>query len=112
MTNRHHSVGGLDDRHARKLKWSLELDHLKKRTKQTSTQVGATEFKARCLQYMQEVHDRRRNSLTITKRGRPFVRLVPIPAEPHSLYGCLAGLARIHGDLTEPVDATWDAERD
>jgi prevent-host-death family protein len=90
----------------------LEVDHLKKRTKETSAQVAATQFKARCLQYMQEVHDRRRNSLTITKRGKPYVRLVPIQADPKSIYGCLEGLATIHGDLTEPVDVAWDAARE
>ncbi len=90
----------------------MELDHLKQTRRQTFNQVGATEFKARCLQYMQEVHDRRKNSLTITKRGKPFVRVVPIPVEAESFYGCLAGLAKVQGDLTAPVDETWDGERD
>lgn len=85
------------------------MDHLKKRTKETPAQVAATQFKARCLQYMQEVHDRRRNSLTITKRGKPFVKLVPIPADAKSIYGCMEGLATVHGDLTGPVDVAWDA---
>lgn len=84
---------------------------MKRLAKNSAAEIGATEFKARCLQLMQEVHDRKRNSLTITKRGKPFVRLVPAPEEPHSLYGCLAGLAKAEGELTEPVDVTWDAAR-
>jgi prevent-host-death family protein len=85
---------------------------LKRRRKQTSSHVAATEFKARCLQFMQEVHDRRRNSVTITKRGRPYVRLVPVESGAALFYGCLEGLAKTVGDLTAPVDAAWDAERD
>ncbi len=84
---------------------------MKKIAKRNAPEIGATEFKARCLQLMQEVHDRKRNSLTITKRGRAFVRLVPVPQEPKLVYGCLAGLAKSVGDLTEPVGVTWDAEQ-
>jgi prevent-host-death family protein len=90
----------------------LEVDHLKKTAKQAVPEVGATEFKARCLQLMKAVHDRKLNSVTVTKRGKPFVKLVPVPEEPNLVYGCLAGLAKVVGDLTEPVDVAWDAERE
>jgi prevent-host-death family protein len=86
--------------------------HLKKAPKQAAPEVGATEFKAHCLQLMKAVHDRKLNSVTVTKRGRPFVKLVRVPEEPTSVYGCLTGLAKVVGDLTEPVDATWEAERE
>jgi prevent-host-death family protein len=89
----------------------LELDHLKRTAKRSAPEVGATEFKARCLQLMQAVHDRKLNSVTVTKRGKPFARLVPVPEEPKSVYGCLAGLAKSVGDLTEPVGVAWDAEQ-
>ena len=88
------------------------MDHLKKIGRRTEPEVGATEFKAHCLQLMTAVHDRKLNSVTVTKRGKPFVKLVPVPDEPHPIRGCLAGLARSVGDLTEPVDVTWDAERE
>ena len=88
------------------------MDHLKKSTKKAAPEVGATEFKARCLQLMTAVHDRKLNSVTVTKRGKPFVKLVPVPEEPTLIYGCLAGLAKVVGDLTEPVDVIWEAERD
>ena len=88
------------------------MDHLKKVAKKTAPEVGATEFKARCLQLMKAVHDRKLNSITVTERGNPFVKLVPVPEEPSSFHGCLAGLAKAMGDLTEPVDVTWEAERD
>jgi prevent-host-death family protein len=88
------------------------VDHLKKSAKHAAPEVGATEFKARCLQLMKAVHDRKLNSVTVTKRGKPFVKLVPVPEEPTSFHGCLAGLAKVVGDLTEPVDVIWDAERE
>ena len=88
------------------------MDHLKKAATRSVSSVGATEFKARCLQLMQEVHDRKRNSLTITKRGKPYVKVVPAPAGPRALYGCLEGLAEAKGDLTQPVDVKWEAARD
>lgn len=88
------------------------MDHLRKTIKRAAPEIGATEFKARCLQLMKAVHDRKLNSITVTKRGKPFVKLVPVADEPHPFRGCLAGLARPVGDLTEPVDVIWDAERE
>lgn len=85
---------------------------MKKIAKKAAPEVGATEFKARCLQLMKAVHDRKLNSITVTKRGKPFVKLVPVPDEPHPFRGCLAGLAKVVGDLTEPVGVTWEAEQD
>ena len=85
---------------------------MKKIARIAAPEVGATEFKAHCLQLMTVVHDRKLNSVTVTKRGKPFVKLVPVPEEPSSFHGCLAGLAKAMGDLTEPVDVTWEAERD
>ena len=85
---------------------------MKQSATQSAPEVGATEFKARCLQLMKAVHDRKLNSVTVTKRGKPFVKLVPVPEEPTLIYGCLAGLAKVVGDLTEPVDVIWEAERD
>jgi prevent-host-death family protein len=88
------------------------VDHLRKTIKKAAPEIGATEFKARCLQLMKAVHDRKLNSITVTKRGKPFVKLVPVPEEPTLVYGSLAGLAKVVGDLTEPVDVTWEAERE
>jgi prevent-host-death family protein len=112
MDNRHHSVEPIDGCPPRILKWSWEVDHLKKAVKKAAPEVGATEFKARCLQIMNAVHDRKLNSVIVTKRGKPFVKLVPVPEEPNLVYGSLAGLAKVVGDLTEPVDVIWEAERE
>lgn len=83
----------------------------KKKASKQEARVAAGQFKARCLQLMDEVAEKRM-PLVITKHGRPVAKLVPIDeeAEP-DLFGCLAGTARIQGDLAEPVDEAWEAER-
>ncbi len=73
------------------------------------TQVAATQFKAKCLELLKEVHDRKRNCVVITKRGKPYAKLVPIEDEEVAFYGCLAGLATYSGDLTEPTGGDWEA---
>ena len=79
---------------------------MKKIAKKAAPEVGATEFKAHCLQLMTAVHDRKLNSVTVTKRGKPFVKLVPVPEEPNMVYGCLAGLAKVVGDLLDGLSDT------
>ena len=73
--------------------------------------VGATEFKAKCLELMQQVHDRKRNTVVVTKRGKPFVKLVPVD-DPKGLLGCMKGTIKIHGDLTQPTGEDWEALHD
>ena len=72
--------------------------------------MPAGEFKARCLRVMEEVK-KYRTPVVITKTGRPVAKLVP-PDEPATdVFGCLAGSARIVGDIEAPVVAaqTWRA---
>ena len=70
--------------------------------------IGATEFKARCLEMIDEVHDRKRNSIVITKRGKPFAKLVPVLERDGPFVGCMKGTVKILGDPTEPLDVKWD----
>jgi prevent-host-death family protein len=75
-------------------------------------EIAATEFKAKCLELINEVHDRKRNAVVITKRGKPFAKLVPVDESSVPFYGCMKGLAEIHGDLTDPTEGDWEALRD
>jgi prevent-host-death family protein len=70
--------------------------------------IPAGEFKARCLQLLDTVAASG-EPLTITKRGRPVARLVPLPAAG-ALFGALAGSVREQQDLVAPVDDTWEAD--
>ena len=71
--------------------------------------VKASEFKAKCLQIMDEVAETG-EPVTITKRGIPISRLVPIRVRPKSLYGALKGMVTIKGDIVGTIDEEWEAE--
>jgi prevent-host-death family protein len=74
--------------------------------------VSAGTFKAKCLSLMDQVQAQR-TELVITKRGKPVAKLVPIEEEPRNIFGCMAGTAKILGDLLEPVvdPDDWEANR-
>lgn len=73
-----------------------------------SATIPAGEFKARCLQLLDEVAASG-EPLTITKRGRPVARLVPLPAE-RALFGALAGSVQVQLDLVAPLGEAWRAD--
>jgi prevent-host-death family protein len=64
--------------------------------------IPAGRFKAECLRIMDDVA-RRREPVTITKRGRPVARLVPVEQPSRNLLGCLAARMTIVGDVTGPA---------
>jgi prevent-host-death family protein len=74
--------------------------------------VKAAEFKAKCLDLMDQVAATG-NPVTITKRGKPVARLVPVQQRPKSLFGALKGHIQIKGDIVgEIVGADeWEAAR-
>ena len=66
----------------------------------TMKTIPAGQFKAKCLQIMDEV-GATGESVIVTKRGRPVAKLVPIrDADPSSIFGCMRDSARIVGDIT------------
>ena len=71
--------------------------------------IGAGDFKARCLQLLDDVATHR-EPLVITKRGKPVARLVPMPPETQ-LFGALAGSVLDEADIVAPVELEWDAAR-
>jgi prevent-host-death family protein len=72
--------------------------------------MRASEFKARCLQAMDEVASSG-EPIVITKRGKPIAQLAPIAAKPKTLRGFLKGQVKSIGNIVEPVGVPWDAER-
>jgi len=76
-------------------------------------QMGASEFKAKCLAILDEVR-RTGEPVTITKHGRPVARVVPAVAEDVAHpQDTLKGTVQILGDVLEPVlpAEAWEAER-
>ena len=75
----------------------------------SSRTIKASEFKAKCLQLMDEIAATG-EEIVITKHGRPVSRLTPYRTKPKSWFGIDRDIIQIHGDITEPIDVEWDAE--
>ena len=73
-----------------------------------ATTIPAGEFKAKCLKLLDEVAETR-ETLVITKRGRPVARLVPVSAQHRDIVGSMKGSVTILGDIISPLDVEWDA---
>lgn len=70
--------------------------------------ISATEFKAKCLKLIDEVNQTH-EPITITKHGKPMVKLVPVVEAAPSLFGCMQGTVEILGDIVSPIDVEWEA---
>ncbi len=74
-------------------------------------EIPAGEFKARCLQLMDEVEETGRE-VVITKRGRPVAKLVPVAeAAVRDVFGCMRGSVTVVGDLVAPLEERWEADQ-
>jgi prevent-host-death family protein len=78
--------------------------------KETTMEISAAEFKAKCLKLMDEIA-RTRKPIVITKRGKPVAKLVAVESEPRRpLFGYMAGTITYVGDIESPIDVEWEAE--
>lgn len=72
-------------------------------------EIAVTEFKAKCLKVMKDLSTTRQ-TVIITKRGKPIAKLIPLEPEPDAkLFGYMAGTATIVGDIVSPVEEPWSA---
>jgi prevent-host-death family protein len=72
--------------------------------------MAAAQFKAQCLSVMDQVSQSGR-PVIITKHGKPVVKLVPANEGEDEIFGALAGIARIKGDVENTVPASdWAVE--
>jgi prevent-host-death family protein len=71
-------------------------------------EIGAGEFKARCLAIMDELNERG-GEYVITKRGVPVARLLPVRVERRALLGSMKGTVKTLGDIVGPLDEPWEA---
>ncbi len=74
-----------------------------------SREIGAADFKARCLELMDEV-ERLGIEIVITKHRRPVARLVPARSGATALSGSLKGMIKEIGDIESPIGETWEAD--
>ena len=67
------------------------------------TDVSISEFKAKCLGLIEQVH-KTRQSLRITRHGVPVAEVVPAgPDRKRNFVGDMVGTAKIVGDIVSPV---------
>ncbi len=64
----------------------------------TITEISATEFKAKCLQLLDEVSEGH-GTLVVTKHGKPVAKVVPISDDRPKLRGAGVGTMKIMGDI-------------
>lgn len=76
----------------------------------TPTQISAAEFKATCLDLMDEV-DRTGAPIIVTKRGRAVAQLAPVRARVRSGFGLLKGRIVIRDNITDAIDVTWNGSK-
>jgi prevent-host-death family protein len=64
--------------------------------------IAAGSFKVHCLAVMDEVQSKR-ETVVITKRGKPVAKLVPVEEQTDDLFGFLRGKVTIVGDVVSPA---------
>lgn len=74
-------------------------------------QIGAGQFKAQCLQLMDQVQQSRQE-IVITKHGKPVAKLVPMEeSAAQSVFGYLQGTVEIVGDIVSSLEEQWEVEQ-
>lgn len=68
--------------------------------------MAAGSFKVHCLAVMDEVQARRQ-TVVITKRGRPVAKLVPADKDSGDIYHFLRGKGSVVGDVISPALEDW-----
>ena len=64
--------------------------------------VAAGYFKTNCLAIMDEVQAKR-ETVIVTKHGKPVAKLVPVDSGKDDIYNFLAGKGAITGDVVSPA---------
>lgn len=64
--------------------------------------IAAGKFKANCLALMDEVKSKR-ETVVITKRGKPVAKLVPVASNADDIFGFFSGKGSVVGDIVSPV---------
>ena len=70
--------------------------------------MAAGTFKAKCLAVMDEVQAKR-ETVVITKHGKPVVRVVRVESDDDAIFGYLKGKGRIVGDVENTIPVSdWN----
>jgi prevent-host-death family protein len=69
--------------------------------------MAAGAFKIHCLAVMDEVQAKR-ETVVITKRGKPVAKLIPADKDVDDIYDFVAGKGAITGDVVSPAISRED----
>jgi prevent-host-death family protein len=69
--------------------------------------MAAGSFKVHCLAVMDEVQAKR-ETVVITRHGKPVVKLIPVEKGADDVYNFLAGKGVITGDVVPPAISCED----
>ena len=69
--------------------------------------IAAGSFKVHCLAIMDEVQAKR-ETVIITKHGKPVAKLVPVNKDMDEIYDFLGGKGAISGDVIAPALSSED----
>lgn len=64
--------------------------------------IAAGSFKTHCLAILDEVQAKR-ETIVITKRGKPVAKLSPIEKQADDIFGFMKGNIKIVGDIVSPL---------
>jgi prevent-host-death family protein len=72
--------------------------------------MSVGEFRSRCLAVIDDIN-KTRESVLITRRGKPLAKLVPVDRVEINLIGRLEGIVKITGDIESPMEflETWES---
>ncbi len=80
--------------------------------RRASTVVGSAEFKARCLEFIEQVRESR-EEYVVTRHGTPVAKLVPVDeAASVSPLGVMRGTLLKYERPFDPIPATWSLDQD
>jgi prevent-host-death family protein len=68
--------------------------------------MAAGSFKAQCLAVMDEVQAKR-ETVVITKHGKPVAKLVPADKDTDEIYNFLRGKGAVTGNVMSPAIENW-----
>jgi prevent-host-death family protein len=68
--------------------------------------MAAGSFKAHCLAVMDEVQAKR-ETVVITKHGKPVAKLVPAGKATDEIYNFLRGKGAVTGNVISPAIENW-----
>lgn len=77
-----------------------------KRDQDSGSGISVAEAKAHLSSVIAKVEKRRR-PVTILRRGRPVVQIVPVSVQAPTLYGSMRGTVVELGDIIGPTGEDW-----